>query len=212
MARTQTKWIYTFDELDERAKEKARQWWREGAEFDGEPVSDWLAEVCEALSIDLDSRKVYWRGFWSQGDGSSYAGRVNAWSLLRAVESNALAMVAPGLILPDAPALNHLVRWMLENQSAIVTAACGESGGYGGEFNLHTDSDIDCYGLDDRRHSRIYSQLHDLGEWAESVLDAINDWFYRALETDYKYQNSDEQVDEMLSINGYEFDIDGNRA
>ena len=212
MARTETKWGYTFDELGASAKERARQWWREGMEFDHDFTTDWLSEVCGALSIEIDAKKVYWRVFCSQGGGSSYSARVNALKLLRAFESSALASVAPALELPAPPTLNHCVRFMLENASATVTANCGQSRGCGGEFNLHTEHDIDCYNLDGRRHARIAAQLTALGEWAESVLNAINDWFYRALESEYESQNSDEVVDETIEINGYEFDIDGGAA
>lgn len=41
--RTIEKTIYTFDELDNRAKERAREWWRRGAEY------PWWAEVVDSL-------------------------------------------------------------------------------------------------------------------------------------------------------------------
>ena len=212
MARTAIKWVYTFNELDESAKEKARDWYRSGCDvFDHDCATDWLGEVCDALSIEIDCKKVYWSGFAHQGSGSSYSGDVSAAMLLAAFESSALESVAH-IDLPAPPKLHRLVRKLLNDGDAIVRATCGESRGYGGEFHLHTDHDIDCYGLDETRHARIYAQLTALGEWAESVLDAINDWFYRALETEYDYQNSDAAIDETIECNEYEFDIDGNRV
>lgn len=38
------------------------------------------------------------------------------------------------------------------------------------------------------------------------------DWIYSRLEAEYEYQNADEQVDESIRINEYEFAEDGNRA
>jgi hypothetical protein len=212
MARTETKWIYTFEELDASAKARARQWWREGMEVDHDCTTDWLVEVCAALEIEINLKKVYWRGFCSQGDGSSYSGDVHAYTLMQHVDNGAWHTVAPKLELANSPDLSPHVVNLLERRDAIVRASCGESRGYDGEFNLHTEHDIDCYNLDDRRHTRIAAQLSALGEWAESVLDAVNDWFYRALESEYEYQNSDAMVDETIEINGYEFDIDGGIA
>lgn len=212
MARAETKWIYTFEELDASAKERARQWWREGMEFDDDFVTDWLVEVCTALEIEINPKKVYCRGFWSQGDGSSYSGDVNAYTLMQHVANGAWHTVAPELELSNPPTISSHVANLLERRDAIVRVSCGESRGCDGEFNLHTEHDIDCYNLDDRRHARIAAQLTELGEWSESVLDAINDWFYRALETEYEYQNSDAAIDETIECNEYEFDVEGNRA
>lgn len=41
---------------------------------------------------------------------------------------------------------------------------------------------------------------------------AFADWIYRQLETEYDYQNSDEQVDESIIANEYEFTEEGKPA
>ena len=49
----------------------------------------------------------------------------------------------------------------------------------------------------------------------EELSDCLRDfarWIYRALETEYEYQSSEEVTDELLEANGYEFDEDGNRV
>jgi hypothetical protein len=46
----------------------------------------------------------------------------------------------------------------------------------------------------------------------EELSDCLRDfarWIYRALETEWEYQASDEVVDELLECNGYEFDEEG---
>ncbi len=81
--------VYQFDELNEEAKAKARNWYREGAldypwwEF----VYDDFQAVCELLGVTLRTSSVrlmgggtrqkpniYFRGFWSQGDGACFEG------------------------------------------------------------------------------------------------------------------------------------------
>jgi hypothetical protein len=45
-------------------------------------------------------------------------------------------------------------------------------------------------------------------ELKEATRDAMR-WVYRMLEAEYDWQTSDEQVDEMLKANGYEFTEEG---
>jgi hypothetical protein len=44
-----------------------------------------------------------------------------------------------------------------------------------------------------------------------NALHSLMDWLYRTLEKEYEYHNSDEQIEESIRINEYEFDEDGNR-
>jgi hypothetical protein len=58
-----------------------------------------------------------------------------------------------------------------------------------------------------------YSGMNDgpVAEFASCVTDLAHN-FYRALEADYEYQNSDVQVDENIICNEYEFTEEGNRS
>ena len=68
--------LYKFSELDENAKKNALSWWQDNREpqFDHDPMIEGITEDLEALSIeDVD---IQYSGFWSQGDGLSFTGRV----------------------------------------------------------------------------------------------------------------------------------------
>jgi hypothetical protein len=80
--------VFRLDELSDGAKEKARAWYREAASFDDwhECVFDDFEAVCAILGVRLKTRAVrlfgggtrqkpciWFSGFWSQGDGASYA-------------------------------------------------------------------------------------------------------------------------------------------
>ena len=43
------------------------------------------------------------------------------------------------------------------------------------------------------------------------LLRNFMNWIYKRLENDYEWLNSNEQVDESIISNEYEFDIKGNR-
>lgn len=206
--RTQTSWVYRFIELPEAAKERARNWWRDGG-LDYEwwdSVYDWHSQVCAALAIDIDERKRYFSGFYHQGQGSSFTGTVNALALLLAVQAGALADVAPELRLPAAPTIDRRVAALIRAGYVEARAEC--------ENRRNSDFHVnwDCGYIDESRHPRIAAQCIALAEWAAECLRAVNDWFFDALQSEYEYLMSDEMVDDTIECNGYEFDINGNRA
>jgi hypothetical protein len=54
-----------------------------------------------------------------------------------------------------------------------------------------------------------------LGEDEETLIELARDfmnWIYKQLEKEWEYQNSDEQVEESIRANEYEFLEDGTRA
>lgn len=61
--RTITKQVFTFDELSDRAKEKAREWYREGAEF------PWLEEHKASIDAFIDHFGAVLKG-WNIGPWS----------------------------------------------------------------------------------------------------------------------------------------------
>ena len=73
---------YEFDELDDAAKEKARDWFRTASNDDtfwSECVLEEAEEQGVLMGIEFDrdrdhSAKIYWSGFCSQGDGACFAG------------------------------------------------------------------------------------------------------------------------------------------
>lgn len=63
----------TYEQLDDDAKERARNWWREAGADDNywsEPVVaewKWLLDQKGFYGVEIN-----WTGFWSQGDGASF--------------------------------------------------------------------------------------------------------------------------------------------
>lgn len=95
MPRTIETTVYQYDELDERAQAKARDWFRDSAGDDGfDSVLEMAADVARMLGFDIRTRKVklmngstrndpaiYFSGFSSQGDGASFEGTWRAANL-----------------------------------------------------------------------------------------------------------------------------------
>jgi hypothetical protein len=216
--------VYQYSELSDKAKERAREWLRTaGAHRDG--WSDYMTEdfheTLKALGFDVD--RVYgvqWSGFWSQGDGASFSG---TW---RASDCDPVALLEdrPATVLPaflNAPGaqpepskenveLHRIAGELLECKKAGMSHACIDASRRGFYMSLNGT------GWDDQPDTATADEWADHCTVTEArFIEASRDLaraFYKALEAEYDYQNSDEQIAENIEANGYEFTEDGERA
>lgn len=197
--RTILKTVYTFYELPtESAKENARQWWRNasaGDNYFSECVIEDATRCAEILGIEFGTARhskapaVYWSGFCSQGDGASFEGRYRyAKGAAEAIRQHAPLDVELHRI---ADKMQALQRRIFYRGVFDIT----QSGRYVHEMSMQVEWSEDCP-----------------DDIADDILECLRDfarWIYRQLEKEYEFQNSDEQVDETLTANEYEFDEDG---
>lgn len=201
--------VYTFDELDDSAKERARDWWREleALDFDAECVIEDAQRMAEILGIEFDTRPVklmgggvrrdpcvYWSGFSSQGDGACFEGRYRyAKGAAKAIRKEAPQDTRLHAIADDLQAVQRKAFYRLE-------ARVRHTGRY---YHEHSTS-IDVEAGED--------SYRDIGDKGEAIAEALREfmrWIYRHLEQEYTYIMSDENVDESIRTNGYEFDENG---
>ena len=205
--RTESIKIYTYDELSDKAKEKARAWYRrisndDFANFHGECVIDDAVECGRILGISINTRKnsqrpaVYWSGFWSQGDGASFEG---SWRYAKG-STKAIRKHAPSdATLHDiADRLAHAAKKSFYAVSAEVTLAP--------YHYCHSG----CMQVDVRVDVRVkdFNVSANDDEITQALRD-FADWIYNQLEKECEYQNSDEVVAENIIANEYEFTEDG---
>jgi hypothetical protein len=68
--------VFKYDELSDSAKEKARNWYLEGMDYEWwEGVYESVKEDGYELGFCIDD--IRFSGFWSQGDGASWLGQVD---------------------------------------------------------------------------------------------------------------------------------------
>lgn len=186
------KTIYQFDELTDSAKEKARNWYRRACDEDtfwSEIVIDMAKEAGNMIGFDVD--EIYWRGFWSQGDGACWTGSVRyAAGCARGVARE----------FPADTELQHIARrWQVLQRRNFYRLRGSVSAN-----DQYMRTSADAYRADD---------ADPVGESdVDQLVSDFAGWIYRALEAEYDYQNADEQVDESIRCNEYEFDENGNRA
>lgn len=185
--------LYTFKELNDKAKEKARAWWRElSAEdslFSEGPKED-LKEVAKHMGWKVTD--TYFSGFSSQGDGACFAGE---WAASR-VNVASLKGYAP-----KDEELHRIVaiieRVATRNPEAI--ASVRQSGHY-----MHEN----CTRFEYEDFSDAYRD-EDEKLLTKATRDLMQ-WFYASLEEASEFEDSDKNIDEILTNNEqYEFTADG---
>lgn len=206
MMRTEEIKIYSFDELSPKAKEVARSWWREGHESDSERVIDDAADIAELFGLDIRQRRVtlmdgtprytpsvYFTGFYSQGDGACFDGQYK-------YRKSAVQSVRE--LAPNDTELLGIVQRLQRVQSRNfyqLTARTQHAGRYYHSGSMHFDIER-------------ADGLSVLRESEEEVIECLRDfagWIYARLRDQYEFEMADEQVDEALVINEYEFTEDG---
>jgi hypothetical protein len=208
MPRTETikRKIYSFDELEDRAKEKARDWWRDmenrhGSPDDFECVIDDAVRMGKLMGIVIETKPVklmgggtrekpviYWSLGYCQSDGASF----DAWysyqkGAVKAVTAECPKDTKLHQIAKDLAEAQRRAFYRLE---AKVTA--GRHDGYIGVVVTRSDTGNDASEGDS---SAI-----------EDALNGFASWIYDQCRGENDYRMSKENVDESIRANGYEFD------
>ncbi len=231
---------YEFDELSDKAKEKAREWFREagmGDDYWTEFVIDEVVEQGQFMGIEFATKEVklmgggtrrdpniYWSGFWCQGDGACFEGTWRAGDVK-------LEKVAEGWG-PD-PTTTEIKR--IAGEFAKVAKKYPEGyfkvvhrGQYSHKYC--TEFDFEPGEIDpDHKALESYMKAEDpfddaiqlaRDRWAddfpeEDLKEAARDfmdYIYEALEREWNDRNADEQVDEAIRANDYLFTAEGKRS
>jgi hypothetical protein len=187
--KTITHTLLKFDELNDEQKAKAIElnhdtntdglaWW-DGVESD-------FREVARLMGIRID--KMYFSGFWNQGDGACFTGEMRyAPGIVAAVEGYA----------PQDTTLHTLAARLRELHRLAFYGAlvCVEhSGRYSHEWSMSLDIE----------HERGKANYDAWRDWCADFAR----WIYKRLEREHEFQTSDEQVAESLRANEVEFEID----
>ena len=202
--------VYELRELPEAARERARAWYRDHCmEHDWhEFVCEDFETVCGLLGVTLATRPVplmdggtrdkpciWFRGFWSQGDGASFEGTYEyAFGAARAIRAHApkdTELHAIADALQDAQRRNFYQ----------LAASIRHSGRYCHEYTMRIHVE---------RDSPAGQAMTDDAE--DAVVEAMRDlarWLYRQLEREYDHQTSDAVVDETIAVNDWAFTAEG---
>ncbi len=211
--------VHEFGELSEKAKEKARDSWRNDGGLDYEwwdmSFQDFF-QIANILGIEINSRNqncrnistgkewvdtspvIYFSGFSCQGDGACFEG------------SYSYARMAHKKIREYAPKdekLHEIADELLKTQKKAaysISASIENNGRYCHEYGMTIN--VEC---DGRYSQEVFDEIEE--EITEIMRDFAR-WMYRMLEKQYNYLTSDEQVDDMIIANEYLFTSNGDRS
>ncbi len=204
--------VYRLNELSGDAKDKARAWYREGGfDYDWyDAVYEDFQRITDILGIRLRTRTVrlmgggtrqdpciWFRGFWSQGDGACWEGFYS----YRKNASTEIRSYAPldGTLHGIADSLQAIQR----RNFYQLRAEASHRSHYYHEY---------CMAISVERDSPTYQDMTADAE--DTVVEALRDLarlLYRQLEREYDYLSSDEVVDESIIANDYTFTGSGRR-
>jgi hypothetical protein len=210
-----------FEELDQNAKYNAISQY-------GEPPDDWYESVyscyigdkaVEATGMFVDD--IQYSGFWSQGDGASWTGRVNLDDFIQ-------YYVTP--THPNAGRYTVLLELMREdwlsmraliytNSFMYVHSGCMKIEGVDITADIDADDNDSVFtqgifqGAGIKGVARaidVESLVNDLEEWVLAEARSLADEIYIALRDEYEHYTSEEYFMELIYINGWRFDSKGN--
>lgn len=179
-----------FKDLPEERKQRLRDEYREVNVYDDwyEYVYDWAKD--DAAKFGLDIAYIYFSGFWSQGDGASFSGRLQFKECLDSELPDEVrdSVYAP---LKETNALLNIL-----DRDVYLAISVGCEGRYSHEGTMSFEW-FDIY--NDEQLEIIYT-------CEEKVQEALRDyarWLYRTLEEEYEYLTSDEAIDQYLNDQDY---------
>lgn len=203
---------YKFDELDDSAKEKARDGYRQFVFSDN---NDWdfiyedADRMAKLMGIEISTSPVklmngkfrekldiYFSGFCSQGDGACFEGHY-------AYQKGAVKAItaecggSDKTLIEIATGLQRVQRRNFYRLGATVTHRDRYYHAYSADIETYRSDDVD-----------VSSDDHDD---VVQLLREFMDWIYSQLEAAYEYQISDEAVDESIIANEYDFEENGAR-
>jgi hypothetical protein len=202
--------VFAFDLLSDGAREKAREWYRQGHLDDDwwDTVYSDFEAICGILGIALKTTPVtlmgggirwkpciYFRGFSSQGDGASF--EVDCYSYARGSVARITAHA------PKDEALHAIARRLADIQRRNfyrLYAHAEQRGFYCHENTMHIDVRRDDAEMTADAEETVSEAFRDLARW-----------LYGCLQREYDYLQSDEMVDEAIVANAYTFTAAGER-
>jgi len=194
--------VYKFDELNDKAKAKARDWFRQISAGDNDFADHLTCKGGEFetfagyLGWTIDPRKqgkhelaIYWSGFSSQGDGLHFVGKWNA----NNVDATKLKEAAPKdqelhRLADTFARLAHDYRFGVGNLEERHSR-------YSHEFAVHPVLWVE---HEEEPNDNDQEGFRDA---ARSLMR----WMYRSLEESYEASQEDSNVAEVIRINEYEF-------
>lgn len=192
---TITTTLYMFSELSDEAKENALNELRDinvSNNFWYECIYDNIKEISSLFGLEIT--KIYFSGFWSQGDGASFEGSYS-------YKKDALKNVKN--FAPLDTELHKIVSKICDIQKKNfyrLYADCRVSGHY-----VHSG----CMRVSVETQSNGYVNKNTEDDLTQALREFADYIYYDLLQKEYEYLTSDDCLSEYLNDSDYEFTENG---
>lgn len=188
---TETKTVYNYEELSEAGKHKALQ---DHIDCDDGFFADCVIEDAKEIAalMGWEIEKIYYSGFWSQGDGACFEGIMRyAKGCTKTVKSYATR---------DAELHRIAQAWQdLQRKNFYsLRASVKHRGMYYHEFCTV----FDC---EDTRENHGYLENPETEKEIIEIARDFMRWVYKQLQDAYEYETSEENFAELCKANDYTF-------
>lgn len=203
--------LYRFEELPETTQKQVTQKLSHinaDYSFWYECSYDHFKNLCALLGITVEPKSINFKGFYSQGDGSSFRAEVDFVKLVEAVKSRAWTELMPESELHiNAPVVSIRLFSLIKKGVIDVSA----------NVNAHSSSTGIAASLDwnynaNRHFSNIDKAFSYLENWFQKTAETLNGYLYQSLQAEYEYVTSAQSVAETIMANEYLFTADGEPA
>ena len=213
--------IYKYAELDDSAKQKAREWYLEGMDYEWwEGTYEMAIEDGKEKGFYID--KIYFSGFCSQGDGASWTGQVDVRQFLETHYEDSIGLSA----------------WCQLVQEGIVSKFSkveANNAHYCHESTMNFSDVWDEVGVEDTEPLLLPSifkgmsienvfdiiatdsacTLKDVDAITQAITESGKDYardIYQRLREEYEYLCSEEMMLDHFDCNDYHFTNEGRLA
>lgn len=205
--------LYSIEELSKEAQELAF----EKYQYFNVEFWNWyntqyedFTEIAKTIGIDIHEDGIYFSGFWSQGDGSTFKSRIDAEKFIEGIKQEKWKEFAPTLEIDFAPCPcdKRVIALILNGTIDCSWHTDTPNRGYWLDFTL----DYYWSSVYKRDFPNIDRELEKLDGWVQEILNTLNRHLYKSLEREYEYQTSPEALKETFMANEYLFTEDGKMA
>ena len=183
--------VYQFDDLSKEAKEKAMEEHREflSSVWDGDYVQEEFMDDMEKYGIE--NMEINYSGFYSQGDGASFTGRIDIPKYLKATGqekdyAKLLKAIKDGEDVDDVAVIERISHRYYH-------------------YNTIQVADLYYRGESDE----VDKQANELTDDMTKFVREQSKELFKRLRDSYEAEMEDENVAESIRINEYEFTPDG---
>ena len=192
--------LYELTELEETARKKAidanryinvdDQWW----EF----VYDDFISICGTIGITVDKKDIFFRGFYSQGDGSAFSATINLLELIDHIASQNRKSYAPQLDLNlTVPEIDRrILKLIREGKLDVGPQIIHPNRGYYVKAQINENLPYRFKG-----HPQIEKQLDLLERSLEQIAETLNSFLYKSVEQEFDYQNTGRSISRNCNLN-----------